>query len=217
MKLFKSKANDEACYSFSSYGRTKELKNDTTSTLKKDRKHKIIKAKKSRSSKSENRDEAYDSSHSQGSLSSGDSTSGDSTSIITRDDIEERSEISNTENSLNESLPPRPAPSKEMEVTERQKASTIRDLRRSLSKESENYVHVFHDQLRTLHEDSGEEETTDDDAGSETFCEDDDDDFSLDAAMYMKHKPFTNVLDEEKLRERWHYAMEIQKVHEKSS
>ena len=212
MKLFKSKANDEACYSFSSYGRTQELKVDTTSTLKKDRKHKIIKAKKTRSSKSENRDEANDSSHSQGSVSSGDSTSS-----ITRDEVDERSEISNDDNSLNESLPPRPAPSKEMEVTQRQKASTIRDLRRSLSKESEHYVHVFHDQLRTLHEDSGEEETTDDDAGSETFGEEDGDDFSLDAAMYMKHKPFTNILDEEKLRERWDYAMEIQKVHEKSS
>ena len=58
---------------------------------------------------------------------------------------------------------------------------------------------------------------SDDDAESETFGEDDDDDFSLDAAMYMKHKPFTNVLEEEKLRERWDYAMEIQKVHEKSS
>lgn len=212
MKLFKSKANDEACYSFSSYGRTQELKVDTTSTLKTDRKHKIIKAKKTRSSKSENRDEANDSSHSQGSVSSGDSTSS-----ITRDEVDERSEISNEDSSLNERLPPRPAPSKEMEVNSKQKASTIRDLRRSLSEESKNYVHVFHDQLRTLHEDSGEEETTDDDAGSETFGEDDDDDFSLDAAMYMKHKPFTNVLEEEKLRERWDYAMEIQKVHEKSS
>lgn len=211
MKLFKSKANDEACYSFSSYGRTQELRDSATSAFKKDVKHKIIKAKKTRSSKSEYRDEAYDSSHSQGSISSGDSTSS-----ITRDDVDERSEISNEDNNFNETLPPRPAPSKEMEVTQRQKASTIRDLRRSLSEESKNYVHVFHDQLRTLHEDSGEEETTDDDAGSEAFGEDDDD-FSLDAAMYMKHKPFTNVLDEEKLRERWDYAMEIQKVHEKSS
>jgi hypothetical protein len=89
----------------------------------------------------------------------------------------------------------------------RPKASTLRDLRKTQSEDSKHYVHVFHEQLHTLFEESDcEDEGSVDDGylSDESFG----DDFSM-GAVHMKHYINESVVDDERLRERWNYSKEL--------
>jgi len=89
----------------------------------------------------------------------------------------------------------------------RPKASTLRDLRKTQSEESKNYVHVFHEQLHTLFEES---DCEDESSVNDEYFSDDSfgDDYSI-GAVHMKHHINESVVDDERLRERWNYSKEL--------
>jgi hypothetical protein len=85
----------------------------------------------------------------------------------------------------------------------RPKASTFRDIRRSQSEDSKNYVHVFHSQLHTL----AEEGNCEDEISAGVAYDSDGDDLSI-GAVHTQHF-FSEFQDDEKLRQRWNYSKEL--------
>ena len=128
--------------------------------------------------------------------------------------VEGRGQRDDTEDIIACVTPPRPASSDneahDSSLTQlssftrtRTKASTLRDIRRTQSNDSKNYVHVFHGQLHTL----AEERDCDDESIIADDCDSDRDDFGK-GAVHMQHS-FSESLDDEKLRDRWNYSKEL--------